>query len=89
MLLQQHYASSFLGQVPPNLQRLDDTVGGLSMVDVPDLDRAVFVRALIDVREAIVIEGTDVAFEMRTGDVFVVRWRAVRNLVEEGKAELV
>ncbi|CAN9147597.1 GINS complex, Sld5 component [Alternaria alternata] len=76
-LLSSHYTSSFLSQFPASLQRLDDTTGGISMIDKPDEDKAVFVRALRDVGE-IFVEGTDRRFEMKRGDVWVVRWSAVR-----------
>ncbi|KAF1834858.1 GINS complex, Sld5 component [Decorospora gaudefroyi] len=77
-LLSNHYSSSFLSQFPASLQRLDDTAGGISMVDRPDEDKAVFVRALRDVGE-IFVEGTDRRFEMKRGDVWVVRWSAVKR----------
>ena len=48
-ILHAHYASSFLEQFPSSLQRMDDTAGGISMFEVPDLDTAVFVRGLRDV----------------------------------------
>ena len=67
---------------------MDDTAGGISMIEQPDIDEAVFVRALSDVPE-IVVAGTDIAFEMRRGDIFVVRWSAVREAVENGEAELI
>ena len=88
-LLQAHYHSSFLSQFPTSLQRLDDTAGGIAMIEQPDLDKAVFVRVLKDVNEPVVIEGTDTAFEMRKGDIYVVRWSAVMNSVTEGYAELI
>ena len=59
------------------------------MVEQPDVDKAVFVRALRDVDSPIVVEGTDTAFEMRRGDVYVVRWSAVREVVIGGDAELI
>ncbi len=59
------------------------------MIETPDMDKAVFVRATKDVREPIYVEGTDTAFEMKRGDVVVVRWSAVRDLVLEGEAELI
>lgn len=59
------------------------------MIEQPDVDKAVFVRALRDVDTPIVVEGTDMAFEMRRGDVYVVRWSAVRELVMGGDAELI
>ncbi|KAF1848397.1 GINS complex, Sld5 component [Cucurbitaria berberidis CBS 394.84] len=77
-LLSSHYSSSFLGQFPASLQRLDDTTGGISMVDKPEEDKAVFVRALRDVGE-VFVEGTDRKFEIKRGDVWVVRWSAIRQ----------
>ncbi|KAL8890728.1 MAG: hypothetical protein Q9215_002172 [Flavoplaca cf. flavocitrina] len=88
-LLEAHYRSSFLTQFPTSLQRLDDTAGGISMVEQPDTDTAVFVRVLRDIEVPIVIEGTDTDFEMRRGDVYVVRWSAIREYVMNGDAELI
>ena len=59
------------------------------MVEQPDTDTAVFVRVLRDIEVPIVIEGTDTDFEMRRGDVYVVRWSAVREYVMNGDAELI
>lgn len=58
------------------------------MVDQPDFDRAVFVRALRDVGELVHLQGADTVFEMKRGDIYVVRWSAVRELVFSGDAEL-
>ena len=88
-ILHSHYASSFLNQFPMSLQRMDDTAGGISMMETPDTDRAVFVRGLKDVPEPISVEGTEIYFELRRGDVFVTRWSAVRELVLAGDAELI
>ena len=59
------------------------------MIDQPDLDKAVFVRVLVNNEEPIVVEGTDMNFVMRRGDILVVRWSAVRERVLAGEAELV
>ena len=59
------------------------------MIEQPDLDKAVFVRALRDTREPISVEGTDINFEMKRGDIYVVRWNAVKDIVEMGEVELV
>ena len=88
-LLHSHYHSSFLSHFPPSLQRLDDTTGGISMIEQPDVDSAVFVRALRDIEEPVIIDGTDTAFEMKRGDIYVVRWSAIKELVFSGHAELV
>ena len=87
-LLERHYVGSFLGAFPEALRRLDDTAGGISMVDAPDLEKAVFVRALRDVGR-MEIEGGEGEVYMRKGDVWVVRWRNVSELVEKGEVELV
>lgn len=58
------------------------------MVEGPDLDKAVFVRVLRDLG-VVSVEGTDAVFEMRRGDVFVVRWRVVRDAVVRGDAEMI
>ena len=88
-LIHAHYHSSFLSQFPSSLQRLDDTAGGIAMIEQPNIDKAVFVRALINIEEPIVVEGTDIAFEMRKGDIYVIRWSAIRENVLEGNAELI
>ena len=88
-LLHAHYHLSFLSQFPTSLQRLDDTAGGIAMVEKPDVDRAVFVRALKDADTPIEVEGTDISFEMHRGEIFVVRWSAVKEKVEAGEAELI
>ena len=59
------------------------------MIEQPDLDKAVFIRVMRDVHEPVVIEGTDTAFEMRRGDVFVVRYSAIRENVQQGDVELI
>lgn len=59
------------------------------MIEEPDLDKAVFIRVLRDVPEPIVVEGTDAAFHLNSGQVFVVRYSAVRENLERGDVELI
>jgi GINS complex subunit 4 len=89
MLLSNHYAASFLSQFPQQLQGLDDRAGGVSMVDEPDRDKAVFVRVLRDVEEIVYVEGTDVRCEFKRGDVWVIRWNAVKHSVLAGDVEMI
>jgi GINS complex subunit 4 len=92
-LLHGHYLSSFLGAFPPQLQNLNDTAGGISMVGGPDEEGAVFVRGLGKGEERVVIMGrgrdADGVVEVQRGDVVVARWADVRELVESGEMELV
>jgi GINS complex subunit 4 len=88
-LLHNHYLSSFLNAFPQQLQNLNDTAGGVSMIDAPDLDTAVFVRMLTD--KEIFGRGSDrdnslVATE---GDILIMRWESARDMVTKGEAELV
>jgi GINS complex subunit 4 len=87
-LLSAHYSASFLSQFPASLQRLDDTTGGISMVDHPDEDKAVFCRALREVGE-VWIEGAGERFEMKRGEVWVVRWSAIKRWVLLGDVEVI
>jgi GINS complex subunit 4 len=58
------------------------------MIDTPDVDAAVFCRVLRDVG-IVRVEGTDAEFEMKSGDVYVVRWRVIRDRVFAGDIELI
>nr|OQO31770.1 hypothetical protein B0A51_00672 [Rachicladosporium sp. CCFEE 5018] len=89
-LLSTHYHTSFLSAFPASLQRLDDTTGGVSMVDRPDEDTAVFCRVLRDCG-AVDVQGPEgtAQVELRRGDVWVLRWRDVRGRVEEGSVEMI
>lgn len=53
------------------------------------MDRAVFVRALRDLGDEVEVPGTDIRLNMRRGDVLVVRFSAVRQLVLDGTCELI
>lgn len=59
------------------------------MIELPDVDKAVFVRALRNIDTPIFVEGTDMGFQMSRGDICVVRWSAIRQLVLSGDAELI
>jgi GINS complex subunit 4 len=89
------HAAAFLAQFPAQLRRLDDRAGGAGgsggMVEGPDEDRAVFVRVLRGGGEPVVLPGGDgrAAVRLRKGDVWVLRWRAVKDGVGRGDLELI
>ncbi|MDI1489869.1 MAG: GINS complex subunit, partial [Ramalina farinacea] len=88
-LLHQHYHSSFLSQFPASLRNLDDkAAGGISMIDSPDMGKAVFARALRDMDGEVEVPGTDIRLAMERGAVVVARWSAVKDLVVNGFCEL-
>ncbi|KAI9803824.1 MAG: hypothetical protein M1825_001704 [Sarcosagium campestre] len=86
--LQSHLNACFMNDLPAPLRRFDDTAGGISMVDQPDLDTAVFCRVLRDVEEPINMPSSVTSFDLRRGDVHVVRYSAVRRAIERGDVEL-
>lgn len=90
-LLDGHYQAAFLRGFPAPLRRLDDAAAGLSMVAVPDLDAAVFCRVVLEPgpRATVRIPGTGAEFVLRRGDVYVVRYSAVRPFVASGVVELI
>lgn len=95
-LLHGHYLSSFLGSFPVNLQNLNDTAGGISMIGGPDEEGGVFVRGLgsRDGGEgSVVVRGRgrdgDGEIDVQRGEVVVARWSDVREHVEKGEMELV
>jgi len=87
-LLEGHFKASFLAQFPPFLQRMDDTVGGVSMITEPEVDSAVFIRALRDVG-ILRVPGRDESWDVRQGDVWVLRWSVIKSAVLNGEAELI
>jgi GINS complex subunit 4 len=88
-LLHNHYLSSFLASFPPALQNLNDTAGNISMIDTPDLEKAVFIRLLSDA----LVEGrgvhADGAMDGKDGDILILRWADAKPLIKAGTAELI
>ena len=94
-LLHSHYLSSFLSSFPKQLQNLNDTAGGMSMIGGPDEDSGVFARGLgsKDGDTPVIIMGRgrdgDGEIEVARGEVVVARWADVRDRVGNGEMELV
>jgi GINS complex subunit 4 len=98
-LLGDLYESSFLNAFPQALRRLDDSSGGVPMVEGPDGAKAVIVRCLSegtwsnerDVDDTVdsgQVNGASVVLRMRRGEVWLVRWRDVKRGVERGEIEM-
>lgn len=72
------------------MQKLDDTAGGISMADRPDEDGAVFCRVLRDAGSVEVNGEAGVSdVDLKRGDVWILRWSAVKDAVVKGDAELI
>ncbi|RDL29935.1 putative SLD5 Part of GINS, replication multiprotein complex [Venustampulla echinocandica] len=97
-LLHSHFLDSFLAAFPERLRDLNDTAGGISMIEGPDEEGAVFVRGLGSREEGeredgVVVKGRgrdgDAEWEVGRGEVVVARWADVKGLVDKGELELV
>ena len=95
-LLNGLYGASFLEAFPAQLRRLDDTAGGVSMLEGPEGKTAVIVRCLgerwgnhggYEEDDEEEDEG-DGGLSMRRGEVWVVRWEDVSKAVRDGHLEL-
>ncbi|KAK9495588.1 hypothetical protein V1508DRAFT_364081 [Lipomyces doorenjongii] len=86
--LKRYYDLRFLSSLPPSLQRLDDTAGGLQMVEMPDLNEVVFIRVLHDVPGEVDL-GNDDKIELRTGNIYVLPYKVIRRHIDIGDVQLV
>jgi GINS complex subunit 4 len=57
-------------------------------VTQPDLDAAVFCRVLQDIGDFLLPGGGNESIHMERGNIYILRYRAVRDLLAEGKVEL-
>ena len=53
------------------------------------MEKSVFVRGVSEEPVRVSAEGTDMDFEIRRGEIVVVRWSAVKNAVEDEDLECV
>lgn len=95
-LLHQHYLSSFLASFPVNLQQLNDSAGGINMVEGPDEEASVFARGLGSRKrgsEVVHVRATgktnDGEIEVARGEIILAKWSDVRELIENEEMELV
>jgi GINS complex subunit 4 len=81
------YNALFLAQLPEQLQALDDTGGGISMIEEPDLEKPVFIKVVGDVLESIVIG--DEKIDLVQGSIYLIRYSAVQSYVHGGDVLLI
>ncbi|KAJ1828417.1 GINS complex subunit, partial [Coemansia sp. RSA 2703] len=75
--------------LPPHLRGLDEVGGeGLDMVSKPDLDSAVFCRVCRTVGE-FQFEASEDPIVMKRNNIFITRYGVIRDLLENGKVELI
>ncbi|KAK9474741.1 uncharacterized protein V1510DRAFT_428085 [Dipodascopsis tothii] len=84
------YGQRFLAGLPPNLRKMDDKAGGLDMVEAPSVDDAVFVRVVEDVAAPVSLgPEEDDSIDLRKGNIYLVRYSAVRRHLRAGQVRLI
>ncbi|KXS17876.1 GINS complex, Sld5 component [Gonapodya prolifera JEL478] len=86
-LQQRAFRASCLDRLPVSLQRMDDRFAGVSMVSMPDFSESVYFRVKHDVGHFVVDDGPD-SVDMRADNVYIMKYRSVRRLVEIGSIEI-
>ncbi|KAJ3033225.1 GINS complex subunit [Rhizophlyctis rosea] len=87
-LMDRHYYKSCLETLPTWLHRLDENINGVDMVSKPDLEDAVICRVKEDIGEFQLDDGGD-TIVMRRGNIYLLRYKTIRALLEEDKVELI
>jgi len=88
--VQAHMGESFLQAIPDKFASLTDAgVEGVDMVARPKLDGFVFCRVTKDLGEVDMDERGEQVSVLNEGDTHVLRYRPIRQLVEDGSINLV
>ena len=88
-LIDRHYHHAFLRDLPDNLQRTNDATGGISMIEEPDLDRAVFCKVVKQPVNPMLDLGNDESISLTMDSIYMVRYSVVRELIMDGSIELI
>ncbi|ANZ76905.1 BA75_03992T0 [Komagataella pastoris] len=86
-ILVELYNKQFLSKLPESLHTLDDTSGGISMIESPDLSKSVFIRVLKDIEIPIVIGGEEI--DMKQDEIYVLSYRLVKDLIQAEEVALI
>ncbi|KAL0086055.1 hypothetical protein J3Q64DRAFT_1487747 [Phycomyces blakesleeanus] len=78
---------AFVRLLPPSQHKQDEMSGELSMIVTPNLEAPVFCRFLKD-GQRVVLSMTEMV-DYEKGDIVLLRYRSVKDLLEEGTVELI
>ncbi|EMR11210.1 hypothetical protein PNEG_00800 [Pneumocystis murina B123] len=87
-ILMNYYTSAVLKYLPKKLQRLDDTQGGISMIEKPDLETAVFCRVINTVEQDIPISKNE-TITLNKGNIYLLKYKVIRSFLRTGDVELI
>ncbi|KAI7870784.1 hypothetical protein BDF14DRAFT_1769737 [Spinellus fusiger] len=86
-LLESSNHEAFIKLMPPSQQRQDEVNGEISMVVTPNLEAPVFCRVLQDTQRIDLSVNETVDFDK--GDIVLLRYRVIKDLLADGLVELI
>ncbi|KAI9033586.1 hypothetical protein CLU79DRAFT_841507 [Phycomyces nitens] len=78
---------AFVRMLPPSQHKQDEISGEFSMIVTPNMEAPVFCRFLKD-GQRVVLSMTEMV-EYEKGDIVLLRYRSIKELLEEGTVELI
>ncbi|CCH59638.1 hypothetical protein TBLA_0B08230 [Henningerozyma blattae CBS 6284] len=90
-ILLKLFNNSILKHMPVDLQAIQDTEGSISMVDEPKWDQFVFiyVKDLSTQSFMVTIPQLNEEVELSPGSIYVMRYSVIRDLLMQGKIQLI
>jgi GINS complex subunit 4 len=88
-MMESHFNDSVLNSFPAKFRALHEKKADNNMIDEPDLDSFVFCKVTTDLGELQMDERGDQRTVLEEGDVHILRYRPVRELVADGSIELI
>ncbi|KAI9031369.1 hypothetical protein DFJ74DRAFT_655498 [Hyaloraphidium curvatum] len=85
-LLERHFHSTVLSDLPENLRQMDDNSQGMSMVSAPDLNAAVFLKVTQNL--GTITDGRTRVEGMKQGGIYIMRYATVQVLLEREQVVL-
>ncbi|KTW31145.1 DNA replication protein SLD5 [Pneumocystis jirovecii RU7] len=87
-ILTDYYTSAVLKHLPEKLRRLDDTQGGISMIEKPDMDAAVFCRVINNIEHDIPVNKNE-SITLDKGNIYLLKYKLIRSFIFSGDVELI
>jgi GINS complex subunit 4 len=92
LLIGNHFKASIATHLPDafsSLVRQASAHPNKDMIPTPDLNKHVFCQVVVDQGPVVVDEQTGDTADFNKGDVFVVRYKPIKELVENGSVRLI
>ncbi|KAI8067761.1 hypothetical protein BC940DRAFT_273699 [Gongronella butleri] len=89
-LVEAYNHDSFLHHLPPTQHKQDERTDELDMVVTANLEAPVFCRVLEDIGTVQwMVDDTEETTELDKGNTFIIRYQAIKDLLQEGRVQLI